>query len=60
MANGITRLHASLHHSQTNGLVERIYRTVKGGKQISKLEGKYSVLATRERLNAYHLVDSAI
>ena len=52
--NGITHLHASLYHPQTNGLVERMNRTVKEGIQIGKLEGKSPLLATRERLSAYH------
>ena len=52
--NGITHLLASLYHPQTNGLVERMNRTVKEGVQIGKLEGKSPVLATWERLSAYH------
>ena len=51
--NGITHLLALLYHPQTNGLVERINRTVKEGIKIGKLESKSPVLATRERLSAY-------
>ena len=52
--NGITHLHASLYHPQTNSLVERMNRTAKEGIQTGKLEGKSPVLATWERLSAYH------
>ena len=52
--DGKTHLLASLYHPQIKGLVERMNRTVKECIQIGKLEGKSPVLATRERLSAYH------
>ena len=53
--NAITHIRSTLYHPHTNGLVERMNRTVKEGIQVGKLEGTDPVTATREKLAAYHV-----
>ncbi|KAK6176708.1 hypothetical protein SNE40_014955 [Patella caerulea] len=52
--NNITHLRSSLYHPETNGLVERMNKTIKEGIQLSKLEHRSPVEVTKERLQVYH------
>ncbi|KAK6169762.1 hypothetical protein SNE40_020751 [Patella caerulea] len=52
--NNITYLRSSLYHPKTNGLVERVNKTIKEGIQLSKSEHRSPVEVTKERLQVYH------